>query len=52
MLKRTHHKQYNYCMGGGAYDTDGLWKPTKDGLGLRHCIDELNKIYGKDFIKY
>ena len=51
-LKRSHPKQYNYCMGGGAYDTDGLWKPTKEGLGMKHCIDELNKIYGKDFIKY
>lgn len=51
-LKRTHPKQYDYCMGGGAYDTDGLWKPTKDGLGLRHCIDVLNSIYGENFIKY
>lgn len=51
-LKRTHPKQYDYCMGGGAYDTDGLWKPTKDGLGLRHCIDVLNSIYGDGFIKY
>lgn len=51
-LKRTHPRQYEYCIGGGAYDTDGLWKPTKDGLGMAHCIDELNKIYGKDFIKY
>ena len=50
-LKRTHPRQYDYCMGGGAYDTDGLWKPTKDGLGMRHCIDTLNKIYGKEFIK-
>ena len=52
MLKRTHPKQYDYCMGGGAYDTDGYWKPTKDGLGLRHCIDVLNSIYGENFIKY
>lgn len=51
-LKRTHPRQYEYCMGGGAYDTDGLWKPTKDGLGMAHCIDELNRLYGKDFIKY
>lgn len=51
-LKRTHPKQYDYCMGGGAYDSDGLWKPTKEGLGMAHCIDELCKIYGKDFIKY
>ena len=51
-LKRTHPRQYEYCMGGGAYDTDGLWKPTKEGLGMAHCIDELNKIYGKGFIRY
>lgn len=50
-LKKTHPRQYEYCM-GGAYDADGLWKPTKEGLGMTHCIDELNKIYGKDFIKY
>lgn len=51
-LKITHPRQYEYCMGGGAYDTDGLWKPTKEGLGMAHCIDELNKIYGPNFIKY
>ena len=51
-LKRSHPKQYDYCMNGGEYDIDGLWKPTKDGLGLRHCIDVLNSIYGENFIKY
>lgn len=51
-LKKTHPRQYEYCMGGGAYDTDGLWKPDKRGLGMKHCIDEINKIYGKDFIRY
>ncbi len=51
-LKQTHPRQYEYCMGGGAYDTDGLWKPTKEGLGMAHVIDELNQIYGKNFIKY
>lgn len=51
-LKRTHPKQYDYCMNGGDYDTDGLWKPTKEGLGMKHCIDVLNDIYGKDFIRY
>lgn len=52
-LKRTHPKQYNYCLDGGAYDsTDGLWKPNAKGLGMAHCIDVLNSIYGKDFIKY
>lgn len=51
-LKRTHPRQYEYCMGGGAYGADGLWKPTSDGLGMAHCIDVLNQIYGKNFIKY
>ena len=51
-LKQTHPKHYQYCMDGGAYDTDGLWKPTKDGLGFRHCFDVLNSIYGENFIKY
>lgn len=51
-LKRTHPKQYDYCICGGAYDTDGLWKPDKNGLGMAHVFDELNKLYGKDFIRY
>lgn len=52
MLKRTHPKQYNYCINGGAYDTDGLWKPDSKGLGLGHVFDVMNQIYGKDFIRY
>lgn len=50
-LKKTHPRQYEYCLEGGAYDTDGLWKP-KDGLGMKHVFDTVNKIYGKDFIRY
>lgn len=51
-LKQTHPRQYEYCLGGGEYDEDGIWKPNKDGLGMRHVFDELNKIYGEGFIKY
>ena len=51
-LKHTHPRQYEYCIGGGAYDTDGLWKPNKNGLGMGHVFDELNKIYGENFIRY
>ena len=51
-LKRTHPKQYAYCLGGGAYDEDGLWNPDKNGLGMKHVFDALNEIYGKDFIRY
>lgn len=39
--------------GGGAHDpSDGLWKPDKDGLGLGHVFDEINKVYGEDFLRY
>lgn len=51
-LKETHPRQYEYCIGGGEYDADGVWKPNKQGLGMGHVFDELNKIYGEDFIKY
>lgn len=51
-LKVTHPRKYEYCLGGGEYDEDGIWKPNKDGLGMRHVFDELNRIYGDGFIKY
>lgn len=51
-LKETHPRQYEYCIGGGEYDEDGIWKPSKDGLGMGHVFDELNKLYGYGFIKY
>ena len=52
MMKRTHPKLYNFCMNGGAYNADGFFEPTKEGLGYWHIIEELNKLYGKDFIRY
>lgn len=51
-LKYTHPKQYQYCIGGGEYDAEGKWQPNKHGLGLGHIFDELNAIYGEEFIKY
>lgn len=51
-LKHTHPKLYDYCMGGGEYGEDGFWKPNTKGLGMAHVIDELNRLYGNDFIKY
>ena len=50
--KQTHPRQYEYCMGGGEYNEDGIWQPNKQGLGMRHVFEELNKIYGDEFIKY
>lgn len=51
-LKRTHPKQYAYCIGGGEYGSDGLWRPNKDGLGMYHVFDTLNRLYGADFLRY
>ena len=51
-LKITHPRQYEYCIGGGEYSEDGLWQPNKQGLGMGHVFEVLNKIYGEGFIKY
>lgn len=51
-LKRTHPKQYDYCIGGGEYDSDGKWRPNKTGLGMHHVFDTLNRLYGADFLRY
>ena len=50
-LKHTHPRQYEYCIGGGEY-VNNVWQPNKQGLGMGHVFDELNKIYGDGFIKY
>lgn len=50
-LKQTHPKHYKYCMEGGEY-VNGIWQPNSKGLGMAHVLDTLNRIYGKDFIKY
>lgn len=51
-LKETHPRQYAYCLNGGEYDENGVWKPNKQGLGMKHVFDELNKLYGDKFIRY
>lgn len=50
-LKETHPKQYDYCLNGGEF-VNGLWQPNKQGLGMRYVFDELNKLYGDDFMRY
>ena len=44
-MKLTHPKHYQFCIGGGAFDTDGLWKPTKDGLGYARVLDYIGVKY-------
>lgn len=51
-LRKTHPRQYEYCLEGGEYNEQGIWVPNSKGLGMKHCIDVINSIYGKDFIKY
>lgn len=51
-LKHTHPRQWQYCIGGGEYGEDGMWRPNKEGLGMGHVFDELNRIYGEGFIRY
>lgn len=51
-LKETHPRQYEYCINGGEYDENGRWSPNKEGLGMGHVFDELNSLYGDDFIRY
>ena len=35
-----------------SYLFEKKWQPNKQGLGMRHVFEELNKIYGDGFIKY
>lgn len=35
-----------------CYRFKKVWQPNKQGLGFGHVFDELNKIYGDDFIRY
>lgn len=50
-LQKTHPKLYSYCINGGEF-VDGIWKPNKEGLGMKYVFDRVNEIYGKDFIRY
>ena len=43
-LKKTHPRQYEYCIGGGEM-VDGKWQPNKEGLGLGHVLDYLGVKY-------
>lgn len=51
-LKNTHPRLYEYCIRGGEFDSEGMWIPNKEGLGLGFVFDTINNIYGEDFIRY
>lgn len=51
-LKRTHPKQYEYCIEGGEYNKEGLWEPNEKGLGMKHVFDKFNELYPNTPIRY
>ena len=44
MLKETHPRQYEYCIGGGQM-INGEWQPSKEGLGLGCVLDYIGVKY-------
>ena len=52
MLKKTHPKQYAYCLNGGEYNNEGIWQPNEKGLGMKHVFDVFNELYPKTQIRY
>ncbi len=46
-MQITHSKQHNYCVGGGQF-VDGVWKPSKEGLGLGFVLDYIGVPYKND----
>ena len=34
------------------YIFEKVWQPNKQGLGMGHVFDEINEIYGENFIRY
>ena len=50
-FKKEEPKIYDYVMGGGEFDKDGMWKPNDKGMGFKFVIDWLNENGGLG-IKY
>ena len=50
-MKHAHPKRYEYVMGGGEFDAEGMWIPNNKGLGFKFVIDWLNE-NGNLNIKY
>lgn len=44
-LKETHPHQYDYCINGGEYNNQGMWQPSKSGLGLGKVLDYIGVKY-------
>lgn len=50
-MKHTHPKRYEYVMGGGEFNNEGMWIPNNKGLGFKFVVDWLNE-HGNLHIRY
>lgn len=44
-LAETHPELYNYCINGGEYNEEGIWQPSKEGLGMGKVLDYIGVNY-------
>ena len=44
-MKETHPKLWDYCIHGGEYGEDGMWKPSRTGLGMGKVLDYIGVPY-------
>ena len=45
VMRHTEPRRYEYCIGGGEFDSDGMWIPNRSGLGLGFVLDYLHIRY-------
>lgn len=50
-MKETHSDRYDYVMYGGEFGEDGMWVPSKEGLGFKFVVEWLNE-HGNLNIRY
>ena len=44
-LKEIHPKLWDYCINGGEYGEDGMWRPSRTGLGMGKVLDYIGVPY-------
>lgn len=44
-MRESHPKLYSYCLEGGGYDENGVWKPNEKGLGFKHVLETVGVPY-------
>lgn len=44
-MKETHPKLWDYCIKGGEYGEDGMWRPSRTGLGMGKVLDYIGVPY-------